>query len=424
MTTSMTTFSDEQIIQDYEQHVSSGKAALYRQMGLAVVPGMREGARIWSRDGSRSLINCRASGGVFNLGHRPPAIIEAVRDALDILDINDHLLLSEPRAALARRLAELMPGRIQYTTFGVSGGEAVDFALKLARGYTGRTGVISVQGGYHGHTGLALAAGDPAYREAFGVALPDFVQVPFGDVEALRTAMGNQVAAVIVETIPATAGILIPPDGYLADLRSLCDQHGALFIADEVQAGLGRTGRLWAVGEWGIEPDIVVLGKGLSGAIYPISATCYTPELDAWLARTNPFIHISTFGGSDIGCMAAMKMLDVITAPGFMEHVRAMGERLMDGLQRLQTTLPALIRDVRGRGLMIGAEMAAPQLSMALTAALAQNGVLALYANNRPSTMIVMPPLIITSDEVDEVLGAFERSLMMLVKQGGSELDG
>ena len=412
--------TDEEIIADFAEYVSSGKVAVYRQMGLAVVPGRREGSRIWTRDGSRSLINCRSSGGVFNLGHCPPAIIEAVSEAMQALDIGDHLLLSEYRAALARRLAELLPGDLQYTTFGVSGGEAVDFALKLARGYTGRPGVISVRGGYHGHTGLALATGDPAFREPFGIQMPGFVQVPYGDIDALREAMSDQVAAVIIETIPATAGILIPPDDYLPAVRELCDRHGALYIADEVQAGLGRTGRLWAIEEWGVEPDMMVLGKGLSGAIYPITATCYRPELDAWIAKTNPFIHISTFGGSDLGCVAALKMFDIITAPGFLEHVRAMGERLMSGFRALQEQYPALIAEVRGRGLMIGVEMAHPQMGQMLTVLLARHGTLAVFANNRPGTMIVMPPLIIRPEEVDEVLEAFSRSFAVMAEQAAT----
>jgi acetylornithine/succinyldiaminopimelate/putrescine aminotransferase len=417
LTTTIHDLTDEQIIDDFERYVSSGKVATYRQMGLAILPGKREGVRIWSRDGSRALINCRASGGVFNLGHRPPAIIEAVKKALDTLDINDHILMSEPRAVLGRRLAELMPGDIQYTTFGVSGGEVIDFALKLARGYTGRVNIISVQGGYHGHTGLAVAAGDPAYRTPFGPPAPGFTQIPFGDVTALQEAVNDETAAIILETIPATAGILIPPEGYIAEIRRLCDQHGALFIADEVQAGLGRTGRLWAIDEWNVVPDIMILGKGLSGAIYPITAACYRPALDRWLAQTNPFIHVSTFGGSDIGCIAALATLDTITELGFLEHVRVMGQRLMEGLRTLQPQAPSLVREVRGRGLMIGLELADSQLGLMLTVLLAEQGVLALFANNRPSTMIVMPPLIITADEVDEVVLAFEKGLAAMAKR-------
>jgi acetylornithine/succinyldiaminopimelate/putrescine aminotransferase len=413
--------TDEQIITDFERYVSSGKVALYRQMGLATVPGKREGVRIWTRDGRKSLINCRASGGVFNLGHRPQAIVDAVKQALDSLDINDHILMSEHRARLAARLAELMPGEISYTTFGVSGGEAIDLALKLARGFTRRQGVISVKGGYHGHTGLALAAGDPGFRDPFGPQLPGFVQVPFGDSGALEQALSDEVAAVIVETIPATAGILIPPDGYLPALRDLCTAHGALLVADEVQAGLGRAGRLWAIDEWGVKPDMMVLGKGLSAAIYPITATCYKPEIDEWLARTNPFIHVSTFGGSDLGCVAALAMLDIITQPGFMAHVQEVGERLVSGLKALHREFPALVAEVRGRGLMVGFELVEAQLGPMLTVLLAEHGTLALFANNRPSTMIVMPPLIISASEVDEVIGAFDRSLSIMARKLGAE---
>lgn len=404
----------EDIIGDFEQFVSSGRVAIYRQAGIDAVPGRREGVRIWSVDGNRSYINCRSSGGVFNLGHRPPAIIEAVRQAMDTLDIGDHMLLSEPRARLARRLAELMPGDIRYTTFGVSGGEAVDLALKLARGYTGRPGVISLRSGYHGCTGLALAAGDPAFREPFGPPMPGFVQVPFADADALAEAMDDTVAAVIVETIPATGGVLIPPDDYLPAVREICDRHGALLIADEVQAGLGRTGRLWAIDEWDAAPDIMVLGKGLSAAIYPITATCYKPEIDDWLAEVNPFIHISTFGGADLGCVAALTMLDIITAPGFLEHVQTMGTRLMDGLRAVRADYPALVADVRGRGLMIGFEMARPEMGMMMTVLLAQNGVLSVYSHNRPAAMQVLPPLIVAADEVDEIVAAFRRSVAAL----------
>lgn len=413
------TLSEEAVIQLFEQHVNSGKVAMYRQMGLDMAPGRREGVRIWTWDGSRSLINCRSSGGVFNLGHRPEAIIEAVNRAMQDYDIGDHLLLSEPRARLAERLANLMPGRIRYTTFGVSGGEAVDFALKLARGYTGRPGVISVKGGYHGHTGLALAAGDPAFRDPFGPPLPGFRQVAWGDIDALADEIDEQTAAVIIETIPATSGILVPPDGYLAAVRDLCSKHGALYIADEVQAGLGRTGRLWAIDEWGVEPDMMVLGKGLSGAIYPITATCYPPELDRWLAETNPFIHVSTFGGSDIGCVAALTMLDIVTGESFLAHVRAMGDRLLAGLSQMQQQAPRLIREVRGRGLMVGVELADARLGPLLTVLLAERGVLALFANNNPAAMIVMPPLVISADEVDETLGAFAGAFETMAAQVG-----
>ena len=164
---------------------------------------------------------------------------------------------------------------------------------------------------------------------------------------------------------------------------------------------------------------MMVLGKGLSGAIYPITATCYKPELDRWLAETNPFIHVSTFGGSDIGCMAALTMLDIVADEAFLKHVREMGERLMGGLRQLQQQASMLIREVRGRGLMIGVELPDARLGPLMTVLLAERGVLALYANNNPAVMIVMPPLVISSDEVDEILGAFAGAFEAMAAQVG-----
>lgn len=412
-------------IEEFARYVSPGKVEVYCTLGFDVVPGRREGVRLWDLEERRSWINCRSSGGVFNLGHRPRPIIEALRQALDQLDIGDHILMSAQRAALAHRLAELMPGDLQYTVFGVSGGEAIDVAIKLARGYTGRPGVVSAVDGYHGHTGFALAAGADAFKSKFGPMPPGFRQVPFGDIDALEAAVDEDTAAVIFETIPATAGIIIPPDDFYPAVREICDARGAVLILDEVQAGLGRTGRLWAFLEWGIVPDIVVLGKGLSAGIYPITAACYREPLDAFF-REHPFIHLSSFGGSELGCVTAMAMLDIISQPSFLAHVEAMGARFEVGFRELKAKYPHLVAGWRRRGLMIGFELADAGLGPLMTYALGHHGVLAVFADFRPSTIQVMPPLIIEPHEVDEVLAAFDRALAMvgeMVAQGEVELD-
>ena len=405
----------EAVIQDFADYVSPGKVAVYRALGFAAVPAKREGVRLWDLEG-HSYINCHASAGGFNLGHRPPRVIEAVRRALDELDIGDYALISEQRAALARRLAELTPGDIQYTFFTPSGGEAVDLSIKLARGYTGRPGVISAEKGYHGHTGFALSAGDPHFNRYFRPLMPGFSKVPFGDAKALEWAVNEETAAVILETIPATGGILIPPSGYFSAVREICDRRGAVLILDEVQVGLGRTGRMWAIDEWDVVPDILVLGKPMSGGIYPISAACYRPYLDTFF-QEHPFVHVSAFGGAELGCVAALAMLDQITEPGFLTHVQEMGERLKAGLDRLWAAYPDLVVDVRGRGLIIGLEMANDGLGPMMSIALARNGVLALFADLCPSTVQIKPPLIISSHEVDEVLEATDRSLALLRRQ-------
>jgi putrescine aminotransferase len=404
--------SKAQILEDYARYVNPGRVSVFQQMGLDFVPGRREGVWLWDVDGSRKLLNCRCSGGVFNLGHRPPRVVQALKAALDEIDVGDHMLLDEMRAALGKRLAQLTPGDIQYATFSPGGAEAIDVAIKLARGYTHRPGVISVKGGYHGHTGFALATGEDSFRGKFGPMPPGFSKVPFGDADALAGAVNEETAAVIIETIPATAGMLIPPGDYYPRVRQICDAHGAQLIIDEVQSGLGRTGRMWAIEEWGVVPDILVSGKGLSGALYPMSATCHRPHLDAFF-QENPFIHLSSFGGAALGCVAALAMLDQITEPGFMEHVRMMGDRFEDGFAELRSRYE-IVAGWRQRGLMIGFELIDPHLGPAMSAALAQNGVLAVFANHRPNTVQIMPPLIIQPDEVDFVLDALDRSLAFI----------
>ncbi|MGD8243701.1 MAG: aminotransferase class III-fold pyridoxal phosphate-dependent enzyme, partial [Anaerolineae bacterium] len=254
-----------QTVERFAQHVSSGKVGFFRSVGIDFVLGRREGPILWDVNGEKRLIDCHCNGGVFNLGHRNPQVIAALTESLEALDIGNHHLISEQRATLAHRLAQLAPGDLTYTVFGVGGGEAIDLAIKVARGYTGRQRVISAKGGYHGHTGLALAAGDEKYRAPFGPPAPGFEQVPFNDIAALEEEMDDDTAALLLETVPATYGMPIPADDYFPRVHQLCDERGALLILDEVQTGLGRTGKLWGIEHFGVEPDIMVIGKGLSG---------------------------------------------------------------------------------------------------------------------------------------------------------------
>jgi len=411
----MMSMEKEAIIEEFKNYVSPSKVAVYKQMGIELVPGRREGSYIWDKEGKR-YIDCRTAGGVFNLGHRPPRVIAALQEAMETLDIGDHILMSEYRAALAKRLAELMPGDIRYTFFGASGGEAVDLAIKLARGYTQRPKIISAERAYHGHTGFALAAGSRKFQAPFGPLMPGFMNVPFGDIEALEAAMDDEVAALIFETIPVPGGVLIPPRDYFPQVRELCDRRGALLILDEVQAGLGRTGRLWGIEEYHVVPDIMVLGKGLSGAIYPITATCYREKLESFF-EPYPFIHLSSFGGAEPGCVAAMAMLDQITEPGFLEHVQEMGKRFQDGLALLREKYPQILIEIRQRGVLIGLKMVDKDCGPMLTRALGQNGVLAIFAGLDPSVTIIMPPLVVTEEEVDLILEALDHSYQAVVEQ-------
>lgn len=390
------------IIGLFARHVSSGKVDYFTQAGIDFVTGEREGITISDLYGKR-LINCHCNGGVFNLGHRNPRIINALKRALEQYDIGNHHLISAPRARLAERLASVSPGDIQRAVFGVSGGEAIDLAIKLARGYTRRPQIISALGGYHGHTGLALAAGDEAYRKPFEPLSPGFAQVPFGDLNALERAMGADTAAVLFETIPATLGIAIPPEDFYAGVRQLCDHWGAVMIMDEVQTGLGRCGQVWGIDTYGVAPDIIVTGKGLSGGIYPISATLYADRLDPFM-RSNPFIHISTFGGSEVGCFVALEVLDILEEPGFLEHVHAIAKVFETGFAWLCHRHPSVLVEARQRGLMMGLKMVDPRCGPWMSAAGFQAGLLAIFANNNPSVIQILPPLIIQEDEAHHVL--------------------
>lgn len=396
------------VIEQFARHVSSGKAAFFRQAGIEFVIGRREGPYIWDIDGEKRLINCHCNGGVFNLGHRHPAVVQALIESAQTLDIGNHHLLSEPRARLAARLAELAPG-LTYTVFAVGGGEATDLAIKVARGYTGRQKIVSASGGYHGHTGFALFTGDEKYFAPFGPRAPGFVQVPFNDVDALAAEV-EDAAAVILETIPATLGMPIPAPAYLPQARRLCDAHGALLILDEIQAGLGRTGRLWAYEHFDIVPDMLLLGKGLSGGLYPMAATMMRKELER-VFHADPFIHISTFGGAEVGCPVALKVLEISADPAFLAHVQAMAQVFADGFVDLQRRHAGVLVGLRQKGLMMGIEMVHPACGPLFTKAAYDNGFLSIYAANDTRVAQFLPPLIIERPLAEELLQRVDAAL-------------
>jgi len=402
----------ESVIENFSGHVSSGKAEFFKQAGIDFVTGKREGIYIYDQSGKK-LINCHCNGGVFNLGHRNPRVIAALQRALGELDIGNHHLMSEPRTVLATKLADISPGDLNRVIFGVSGGEAIDTAIKLARAHTGRAKVISALGGYHGHTGLALAAGDEQYRKPFGPLSPGFVQMPFGELEALASALDEETAAVIFETIPATLGITIPPDDYFSGVRRLCDQYGAVMIQDEVQTGLGRCGAMWGIDTYDVIPDILVTGKGLSGGVYPITATIYREHLNPFV-HENPFIHISTFGGAEVGCYAALEVLNIIEEPGFLDHVNQIAVLFKQGFVELRENHSGVLVEARQRGLMMGLKLANPSFGPLFTRIGFDMGVLVIYANNDPSAVQILPPLIIETEQVRQVLGILDGMLTTL----------
>ena len=388
----------------FREHVAPNKLAYYQRMGLQLVMGRRHG--IWFEDAYSGLrlINCHCNGGVFNLGHCNPAVTGAVADALGVMDIGNHHFVSGQRAKLAARLSSTLDDALPRAVFGVSGGEAIDLALKAARGATGRLKVVSVEGGYHGHTGLAMAAGDPAFRDPFGPNLPGFVQVPFNDVGAMEAAIDDQTAAVILEAVPATLGMPIPRPGYFSAIRKLCDERGARLLVDEVQTGLGRTGRWWGIQHESVIPDAVIVGKGLSGGVYPISATLLTREMHAVLdSEENPFVHISTCGGAELGCVAALAVLDIVGEPGFLDRVTALSDRFADAFEPLPFEL-------RRRGLFMGLRFGSEPEALGALLRIMQQGVFCFPAGNDRRVLQFLPPLILSDDEAEDLIGRMKKA--------------
>ena len=402
--------SKEAIVNRFAEYVSSGKVETFKSYDMEFVFGRREGPYVWDATSGKKLINCHCNGGVFNLGHRNPAVIKVLQDSLKELDIGNHHLISEQRARLAEKLAELMPGDIACTVFGVGGGEAVDLAIKLARGHTGRYKVVSAVGGYHGHTGFALATGDEQYRAPFGPNLPGFIQVPFDDADAIDRAVDKDTSAVIFETIPATLGMPVPHKDYFLRARQLCSERGALLIIDEVQTGLGRTGKLWGIEHFDVTPDIIVIGKGLSGGIYPMSATCFKKELEGFFHQ-NPFIHVSTFGGAEVGCPVALKVLEESSKPEFLQHVNELAGVFKDGFEALKKKHPRILTGLRQLGLMMGIEMVNDSCGPIMTKACYDHGILAIYANNDKRVCQLLPPLIIDNHTALEIIEKIDGAL-------------
>lgn len=396
------------VLDTAERYLCPDRVRTLRGLGADLVIGRREGYRIWDVDG-RDLLDLHLNGGTFNLGHRNPELVDVLVRALSDLDIGNHHFPSPERAALAERLVTLTPGA-RYAVFGSGGGEAVDLAIKSARRATGRRRVLSLSGAYHGHTGLALAAGDERAAEAFlSSGAPDeFVHVPFADLQAAQAQIARgDIAAVVVETLPATIGFPIPPPEYLPGLVQACRQHGTAYIADEVQTGLGRTGPLWAVERFGVVPDALVTAKGLSGGLYPITATLLNEQLGSWL-EDDGWGHVSTFGGAEVGCRVAQAVLDRTLDEATLANVADVSSAFETGLADLAVRYPDWLVEVRQTGLVIGLRFAHDHGGMLMTGALLKAGVWAIYAGFDPSALQVKPGLLLSPTEVDRALTALD----------------
>ncbi len=395
--------SRETATEAFAGHVNRGKARALEAIGVDIVIGEREGARFRDAYSGRWFWNCHCNGGVFNLGHRNPRVSAALRSALEHVDVGNHHLISGWRGRLATQLSESTGGRLPFALFTPSGSEAVDLALALARGHTGRQKIIAAEGAYHGLAGLARAASDPRWAEPFGEPLPGFVHVPFNDIEALAAQLDGDAAAVILESIPATLGFPPPAPGYLREAGELARRNGSLLILDEVQTGLGRTGSPWFHQQEESEPDAIITGKGLGGGLYPVSAALISEELEGFFDE-RPFAYVSTFGGSELGCAAASAVMDEISRPGFLDRVGELGERFERGFAGLPFGL-------RRRGLTMGLAFEEDEGGVLAAKLLIDAGVFAVYAEHDHRVTQFKPPLILSDDEADEIVRAVGETL-------------
>lgn len=396
--------SKDEVLAKSKEYWNPGKTQFWQDAGIPLVIDRREEYFLYDVTGKR-LIDVHLNGGTYNLGHRNTEVVEAVRQAMDRFDIGNHHFPSLARTALAERLIRTAPASLRKVIYASGGGEAIDIALKTARHTTGRRRIVSVIKAYHGHTGLAVGTGDDRFSKLFLSDRPsEFTHVPFNSLPAMADALAaRDVACVIMETIPATYGFPLPEPGYLEGVKRLCEEHGTLYIADEVQTGLMRTGELWGITKHGIEPDILVTGKGLSGGVYPIAAVLVSERCARWLTEDG-FAHMASFGGAELGCVAAMKTLEICTRPETRSVVHYISSTIGAGLERIRADNPGWFTGIRQNGLVIGLEFDHPEGARHVMRSLYDNGIWAIFSTLDPRVLQFKPGLLLGPDLVDELL--------------------
>ena len=402
----------EETIQKYEKYVNPAQAKLFRFMGLASIEDHAEGWTITDSEG-RSFTDFLGGYGMFAVGHRNPKVVEAVEKELHAMPMCGKVLFNRPMADLAELLAEITPGDLQYTFFGNSGTEAVEGCLKVARLATGRSKYVATIGAFHGKSfGSLSASGRDLYRKPFQPLLTGVTHVPYGDADALEAVVDEDTAAVIVEPIQGEGGIIVPPEGYLKRVREICDAKGALMIADEVQTGMGRTGNWFACDYEGVAPDLMAVAKALGGGIMPIGAVIGNARAWAGLIES-PFLHTSTFGGNQLACAAGVATIKYIKENDVLAKSRENGAYLKAGLQKIAAEFPDVIKEVRGRGMMIGIELTKEGIGGMLMALMIDKNVIVAYTLNNPKVIRMEPPLITPKEVIDDVLVKFREAVAM-----------
>ena len=300
-------------------------------------------------------------------------------------------------------LIGIAPAGLSQVHLNNSGAESVEAGIKFARKFTGRKGMVAMKGSYHGKSMGALSLTfSPKYRESFQPLLEKVTFSPYGDIDALQTAVDKDTAFVILEPIQGESGIHVPPDGFLQDVRKICDENGSLLVFDEIQSGLGRTGRMWASEHWETTPDIMCLAKGIAGGV-PMGVTLVRPDILSVMKKGE---HSSTFGGNPLACAAGTATLQALTQDGLVENAKNMGEKFLRGLNDLKSK-HKIIREVRGKGLMIGVELKFEVKDILMEGI--KKGLLLLYSGR--NILRLLPPLVISDEDVTKSLQILDELL-------------
>lgn len=421
--------SRQELIERHKRNVNANLVNIMSLVGFTKLFVKGEGLYVWDDEGNKYL-DLVGGYGSLNVGHNHPQVFEAINKVRHLPNFLQCTLRVMP-GVLAENLAKITPGNLQRSFFCNSGAEAVEGALKLARAATGRKKIISTLNSFHGKSMGALSAtGKEKYQKLFYPLIPGFDYIPFDDLEALESALQhNDVAAFIIEPIQGEAGVNLPSPGYLRGVRDLCDKYNTLLIADEIQTGFGRTGKMFACEHEGVAPDIMTLAKALSGGAFPIGAFITTDEIwqKAYGTIEKATLHTSTFGGGNLACAVGIQTVNIICEENLPENAAEVGEYFLNRLLELQRKYP-LIKAVRGKGLLIGLEfnqptsgllekmsgglinkLSAEYLGAMVAGQLLNNyGIITVYTLNNPNVIRLEPPLSFGREHADIVIEALE----------------
>jgi len=366
---------------------------LYQRFPVTIEKGL--GSHVWDTD-NNEYIDCMGGYGVALVGHRNERVVNAIKSQIEKVITVHSSFYNKTREEFLQTLIGIAPAGLSQVHLNNSGAESVEAGIKFARKFTGRKGMVAMKGSYHGKSMGALSLTfSPKYRESFKPLVEKVTFSPYGDIDALQTAVDKDTAFVILEPIQGESGIHVPPDGFLRDVRKVCDENGSLLVFDEIQSGLGRTGRMWASEHWETIPDIMCLAKGIAGGV-PMGVTLVRPDILSVMKKGE---HSSTFGGNPLACAAGTATLQALTQDGLVENAKNMGEKFLHGLNDLKSK-HKIIREIRGKGLMIGVELKFEVKDILMEGI--KKGLLLLYSGR--NILRLLPPLVMSDEDVTKSL--------------------